>query len=1072
MSKSTRWVASFALLLFLAIPGTGCTAKLRAAYHQKRADQYYAAGQSDQAEIEYKNVLKHAPQNAQAWARLGLIYFDEGRIWGAGPFLNRALQLDTNNLEVRLKLGVIYLDSGKAKEARDAASFVLDEDPRNAEAPILLADASASTNEINETRLRLQKMAATGDTAPLEVALGTLSFRQRDLITTETCFQKAAKIDPKFSDAYSALGNLYLAKQDLKQAEQAFKTAMELEPSRPEKTLLFANFKILTGDTDTGKNLLQAMVKKTPGYLPAWIALAELAGAQKDYAGGVILLGNVLSRDPRNLEALLLKARFEMELGDNAQALKDLEGMARNFPNLPVVYYQLAQAQVAIHQFDKATSNLNQALKLNPRYDDAMMLLAGIQVYNKNYEPAIASLHQLIRQPSQSLSAGFLLAKAYGEQGRLDNAIQIYRALEKNFPTNSQIPLLIGTVLVNQKKYTEARVEFEQARKLAPDSLPALEQLVDLDLMEKQYDTAQQRVQELIGQYPKAVPLHVLLADVLIARGDTNQAEITLKETIAMAPDALPVYLKLAQFYANVNENEKALVELSAILAKKPDYVDALMLMGMTYSAVKDYDRARDAYEKLLAVTPDNVTALNNLACLYAQNLGQLDKGYQLARHALDLDPTNSSIADTLGWILYQQGQYSSALSLLRDSAAKMGNQPDVQYHLGMTYYMTGDEANARMALQHARQFNQTFTGLDECNDCLAVLAVDPDTAGPDAHAMLEKRVARQPKDSIAQLRLAAIYQREGTQDKAIAAYEAALQVNPQNVAALINLAGLYATQDLQKAFNLAKTAYKLAPNDQLVTHVLGRLAFQTGDYAWSLNLLQLTARNQPQDPEVLYDLGWAFYSIGRVSEAVSSMQNALQNGTDFSHADAARRFLAITDLAAKPAQALAAQPQVEDILKSSPDYVPALMVRAIIAENKSDPALAGQTYEAVLNHYPDFTPAQKQLVLLYARDPKNDTKTYPLAVKARQASPGDPEIAKALGLLVFRRGDYSRAESLLEESSRQLNHDAELMYYLGMTKYQLKHRAQCKDALQKALDLNLSGAEAVQAKQILAELK
>ena len=267
MSTSTRWVASLTLLLFLAIAGTGCTAKLKAAYHQKRADQYYAAGQFDQAEIEYKNVLKHAPQNAQAWARLGLIYFDEGRIGEAAPFLNRALQLDTNNFEVRLKLGTIYLDAGKAKEARDAASFVLDKDPRNAEAPILLAEASASTNEINETRLRLQKMASTGDTAPLEVALGTLSFRQRDLKTAETCFQTAAKLDPKFSDAYSALGNLYLAKQDVKQAEQAFKTAMDLAPSRLDKALLYAQFKILTGDPDAGKSLLQAHCQKDAGAI-------------------------------------------------------------------------------------------------------------------------------------------------------------------------------------------------------------------------------------------------------------------------------------------------------------------------------------------------------------------------------------------------------------------------------------------------------------------------------------------------------------------------------------------------------------------------------------------------------------------------------------------------------------------------------------------------------------------------------------------------------------------------------------------------------------------------------------
>ncbi len=98
-------------------------------------------------------------------------------------------------------------------------------------------------------------------------------------------------------------------------------------------------------------------------------------------------------------------------------------------------------------------------------------------------------------------------------------------------------------------------MEFNQARKLAPDSLPAFEQIVNLDILEKQYDTAQQALQQMIGQYPKMVPLQLRLADVLIARGDTNQAETRLKQTIAMAPDDLRTYWKLANLYITANEN-------------------------------------------------------------------------------------------------------------------------------------------------------------------------------------------------------------------------------------------------------------------------------------------------------------------------------------------------------------------------------------------------------------------------------------------------------------------------------------------------------------------------------------
>ena len=72
----------------------------------------------------------------------------------------------------------------------------------------------------------------------------------------------------------------------------------------------------------------------------------------------------------------------------------------------------------------------------------------------------------------------------------------------------------------------------------------------------------------------------------------------------------------------------------------------------------------------------------------------------------------------------------------------------------------------------------------------------------------------------------------------------------------------------------------------------------------------------------------------------------------------------------------------------------------------------------------------------------------------------------------VYRQGNYSRAVSLLQESAGKRSEDAELMYYLGMAQYRLKNRAESKTYLQKALDLNVSGAEAAEAKRVLAELK
>lgn len=1071
MRKSIHLIWPLVAVAALAMAGAGCTAKMKANYHLRRANSYFDTGHYDKAVIEYENVLRNNLKDAQAWGRLGTIFFEQGRLVEAAQFLRQARQLNTNDLEVHLKLSMTYLQAGRPKEAQDEAELVMGKNPRDAQAPILLAETVA-TNQVAGLRQRLQHMMQAGDTAPLEAAMGVLSLRERDLKTAEAAFKRAVALDPKNADAYSGLGNVFVAREDLKQAGQAFKTAAALAPPRSGKMMQYAQFKMATGDSAGGKQLLEDVLKKAPDYLPAWMSLAQIAAAENRFADGIALLGNILNRDPWNLEATLLKSRLEVQLGKADVAVTDLERLTKVYPQVPAVFYQLAQAHLASNASDEAVKDLNQTLTLDPKYSDAILLLADIQIDSGMTAPAIASLQQLLKQHRLTVPARLLLAKAYSKQGNLEDAVQIYQDLEAIAPTNAVFPLLLGTTLVQQKNNAGARTAFEQSLKLAPDNSQALEQLVNLDLAEKQYAVAEQRVRQKLGLNPRSAALQVLLANVMVARGDTNQAESALAKAIELQPESSQAYLMLAQLHAAANLNQKALADLQSDLAKNPKDAAAFLLLGMTYEGMKDYQRAGDAYEKLLDLATNNVVALNNLACLDADHLGRPDKALELARRARDLAPSNPAVADTLGWILCQKGQYASALSLLQESAARLNAVPEVQFHLGKAFYMMGDEANARTSFQRAVQLTGDFPDKPECNECLSVIAVNPQTAGADKQAWLERRVAGQPNDSVAAARLAAIYQREGTADKAIATYEAALKAYPQNVTASVNLALLYAPKDPAKAFNLAKTAYNLAPKEPLVLHTLGRMAFLTGDYKWSLSLMQLAAQAQPQNPGVLYDLGASLYSEGKVPEARASMHNALQTDAAFAQADDARRFLSMVALADAPAQALAAQSQIESLLKSVPNYVPALMVKAIIAEQKPDLALAEQTCENVLKLYPDFAPAQKKLASLYVQDPKDDAKALPLAVKARAAFPADPDVARTLGILVYRQGDYSRAASLLQESARQRTTDAELMYYLGMAQYRLKQNAASKTMLQRALDLKLSGTLASDAKRVLAELK
>jgi uncharacterized protein HemY len=123
-----------------------------------------------------------------------------------------------------------------------------------------------------------------------------------------------------------------------------------------------------------------------------------------------------------------------------------------------------------------------------------------------------------------------------------------------------------------------------------------------------------------------------------------------------------------------------------------------------------------------------------------------------------------------------------------------------------------------------------------------------------------------------------------------------------------------------------------------------------------------------------------------------------------------------------------------------------------------------------VVADYPQFAPATRRLALLYAGRPTAEPRAVELATRARQAYPDDPDIAKTLGILNYRRGLYPPAAELLKQAAAQRRNHPELHYHLGAAHHQLKEWSECKAALQRALAADLAPALAEAARRALTE--
>lgn len=1068
------------LLAILPVFNAGCSKEAKRDRLLATANTHYLAGDYDKAEVEYLNTLKTEALNPTAVARLGLIYTNQGKVSSAITYLRKAIELNPEDLDVRIKLAQLDLSSGNLKEARAKATYVLERRPDDLEAPQVLAGSIGDASEVEATIAQLRKLPApASSSAPVLTALALIEGRRNRFAEAEALLQQAIKANPTYGEPHAAMAAIHASRKNLPAALESFKRAAELSPIRSPRWIQYAQFQARTGNATGAKATLQSVVAKAPDFAPAWTLLAGFALGEKNFAECDSLIDKALARDPYNLEALLLRGRLYLAQDRPADAVAAIEKVIAMYPQLPMGLFELARAQVANGDVGSAITNLYQVINKNPGNVEAVMTLATLNLRKGDAGASVILLRKLLEQRPDLVRAHMLLADAYRAQRNLDDALVIYQDVEARYPQNPETALLRGFILAEQKKFAAAREAFERALTLNPDDPTAFEQAITMYFAEGKRQEAFDRIAAVVAKNPKQQgPGLVLQAKAYLGTKEYDLAEQALLKALELIPDNQTVYVLLAAVYRQTDQVPKALEKLEQAMARNPKDASTQILIGFLHDDRKDYAAARDAYQKVLTMDPNNFTALNNLAYLLGEKFGQLDQALEMAQKAYELNSNEANLADTYGWLLYQKKQYIRALALLQESAQELPNLAEVQYHLGMTHYMLGEDQPARLALQQSLRANTEFTGVATARSALEILEIDPLTASAEVRNRLEKHVADNKHDSMALLRLAAIDQRDGRIDQAIASLQAVAQNNSKNVDALIGLARLYAIKkDPAKALELAKTARKLAPDDGAVAQTLGRLAYELGDYSWAASLMQESARKQSSTPELQWELAQAVYSVGSVSEAESALRDALAPPADgaislFTHSKEARQLLEMIELASNPAAATAQSARIAKTLEAEPNNVPALMVSGTIAEQANDTDKAKQAYEKVLTHFPNFLPAKERLAVLSSRKNEFDQRGYDFALQARTANPTDAEIAQALGILTYYKGDFARATALLKESAVSRPNNGDLLFHLGASQLKSNQTDEGRQNLQHALDAGLNGALATEARRLLNEKK
>lgn len=154
---------------------------------------------------------------------------------------------------------------------------------------------------------------------------------------------------------------------------------------------------------------------------------------------------------------------------NNSQVL--WENVLEQYPESPRAWTNKGLDLYDKQVWPEVISHLSKALESDPNYADALEWRSRAYFENKEKEKALADAEKLIKLFPQKEAALFVLARAQDANGQSESAITLYNQLISRYPDKAEYINNRGVIYFNkQKKYAEAKADFEQAIRINPTS--------------------------------------------------------------------------------------------------------------------------------------------------------------------------------------------------------------------------------------------------------------------------------------------------------------------------------------------------------------------------------------------------------------------------------------------------------------------------------------------------------------------------------------------------------------------------------------------------------------------------
>jgi len=453
---------------------------------------------------------------------------------------------------------------------------------------------------------------------------------------------------------------------------------------------------------DLANELAQLWVGTEPESVPARQTLVGVLIVLNRLDDLAPHLSKLLEQDKDNLGDNLSRLnRMLVRQPDKSAVLRLVQRVTQPYQGVAEAHFAVAQAALAAGDRPLAQESVRRAQELRPEWEMPVLLEAQI-VSAEAPAKVVPLLERYLSRHPNAKDVRLHLARAYVGDKRFSDASAEFRRLLRDFPNSVEVVYPVAILALQQNDLDTAETQLKHLLELEFGDRNLVNYYLGQVMEARKNEAAAIDYYGQVGLSEPFLNARNRQAMLLARAGKLDEARQVLQQTATMHPtERVALGQSEAQLLRDAKRYAEALEVLERLLKSNPGNAELLYDSALVADRLDKVALVEERLRQVIALQPENAHAYNALGYTFAERNMRLDEARELVARALALLPDDAFIIDSMGWVLYRQGDLAGALIQLQ-KAYGLRQDPEIAAHMGEVLWGLGRQDEARRVLREA----------------------------------------------------------------------------------------------------------------------------------------------------------------------------------------------------------------------------------------------------------------------------------------------------------------------------------------------------------------------------------